>query len=65
MNRILLLPLLLGILSAELRGELTLHPLIGDHAVFQRDMPFPVIGKADPKSEVVVQWQGKDFKVKA
>jgi len=42
MNRILLLPLLLGILSAELRGELTLHPLIGDHAVFQRDVPFPV-----------------------
>jgi sialate O-acetylesterase len=64
MNRILLLPLLLGILSAELRGELTLHPLIGDHAVFQRDVPFPVIGKADPNSEVVVKWQGKDFKTK-
>jgi len=56
MNWILLL--FLGILSAELRGELTLHPLIGDHAVFQRDVPFPVIGKADPNSEVVVQWQG-------
>ena len=65
MNRILLLPLLLGILSAELRSELTLHPLIGDHAVFQRDVSFPVIGKADPDSEVVVNWQGKDCKAKA
>jgi len=65
MNRILFLSLFLGILSAELRAELTLHPLIGDHAVFQRDVPFPVIGKADPDSEVVVKWQGKDFKAKA
>ncbi|NBQ56537.1 MAG: 9-O-acetylesterase, partial [Verrucomicrobia bacterium] len=63
MNWILLL--FLGILSAELRGELTLHPLIGDHAVFQRDVSFPVIGKADPESEVVVKWQGKDFTTKA
>ena len=39
--------------------------MIGDHAVFQRDVPFPVIGKADPNSEVVVKWQGKEFKVKA
>jgi sialate O-acetylesterase len=38
--------------------------LIGDHAVFQRDVSFPVIGKADPDSEVVVNWQGKDFKTK-
>jgi len=65
MNWILFLPLFLGILSSELRAELTLHPLIGDHAVFQRDVPFPVIGKTDPNSEVVVKWQGKDFKVKA
>ena len=65
MNRIFFLPLFLGILSSELRAELTLHPLIGDHAVFQRDVPFPVIGKADPNSVVVVKWQGKDFKVKA
>jgi len=47
------------------RAELSLHPLISDHAVFQRDVPFPVIGKADPGAEVEVQWQGKDFKVKA
>jgi sialate O-acetylesterase len=65
MNRLFFLPLFLGILSVELRGELTLHPLIGDHAVFQRDVAFPVIGKADPDSEVVVKWQGKDFKAKA
>ena len=65
MNRLFFLPLFLGILSFELRGELTLHPLIGDHAVFQRDVPFPVIGKSDPGSEVVVNWQGKDFKAKA
>ena len=65
MNRLFFLPLFLGILSFELRGELTLHPLIGDHAVFQRDVAFPVIGKADPDSEVVVKWQGKDFKANA
>jgi sialate O-acetylesterase len=65
MNRLFFLPLFLGILSVELRGELTLHPLIGDHAVFQRDVPFPVLGKSDPGSEVVVNWQGKDFKAKA
>lgn len=65
MNRLFFLPLFLEILSVELRGELTLHPLIGDHAVFQRDVPFPVIGKSDPGSEVVVNWQGKDFKAKA
>jgi sialate O-acetylesterase len=65
MNRIFFLPLFFGILSVELRGELTLHPLIGEHAVFQRDVAFPVIGKADPDSEVVVKWQGRDFKVKA
>jgi sialate O-acetylesterase len=65
MNRILFLPLFFGILCPEVWGELTLHPLIGDHAVFQRDVPFPVIGKADPNSEVVVKWQEKDFKVKA
>ena len=65
MNRILFLLLFFGILCPELRGDLTLHPLIGDHAVFQRDVPFPVIGKSDPGSEVVVNWQGKDFKAKA
>ena len=65
MNRLFFLPLFLGILSVELRGELTLHPLIGDHAVFQRDVPFPVIGKSDPGSEVVVNWQGKDYQAKA
>ena len=65
MNRLFFLPLFLGILSVELRGELTLHPLIGEHAVFQRDVPFPVIGKSDPGSEVVVNWQGKEFKAKA
>jgi len=47
------------------RAELSLHPLISDHAVFQREVDFPVIGKADPGAEVEVQWQGKDFKVKA
>jgi len=65
MIRIFALPLFFWILSTELWGELILHPLIGDHAVFQRDVPFPVIGKADPGAEVEVQWQGKDFKVKA
>jgi len=47
------------------RAEFSLHPLISDHAVFQRDVPFPVIGKADPGAEVEVRWQGKDFKAKA
>ena len=47
------------------RAELSLHPLISDHAVFQRNMAFPVIGKADPGAEVGVRWQGKDFKTKA
>lgn len=65
MNQIFFFSLFLGLLCSELRGELTLHPLIGDHAVFQRDVVFPVIGKADPDSEVVVKWQGKDFKAKA
>jgi sialate O-acetylesterase len=65
MNHILALSLFFLVLAPELRGELTLHPLIGDHAVFQRDVAFPVIGKADPDSEVVVKWQGKDFKAKA
>ncbi len=64
MNRLFFLPLFLAILSVELRGELTLHPLIGDHAVFQRNVPFPVIGKSDPGSEVVVNWQGKDYQAK-
>ena len=65
MNRLFFLSLFLGILSVELRGELTLHPLIGNHAVFQRDVPFPVIGKADSGAEVVVNWQGKDYQAKA
>lgn len=65
MNRILFLLLFFGILCPELRGELILHPLIGNHAVFQRDVPFPVIGKADSGAEVVVQWQGKDYQAKA
>ena len=65
MNQIFFFSLFLGLLCSELRGELTLHPLIGDHAVFQRDVAFPVIGKADPDSEVVVKWQGKDFKARA
>ena len=65
MNRLFFLSLFLGILSVELRGELTLHPLIGNHAVFQRDVPFPVIGKADSGAEVVVQWRGKDYQAKA
>ncbi|NBR70149.1 MAG: hypothetical protein EBT69_08245 [Verrucomicrobia bacterium] len=47
------------------RAELSLHPLISDHAVFQRDVPFPVMGKSDPGSDVLVQWQGKEFKAKA
>ena len=47
------------------RAELSLHPLISDHAVFQRDVVFPVTGKADPGAEVGVRWQGKDFKAKA
>lgn len=65
MNLLFFLSLFLGILSVELRGELTLHPLIGNHAVFQRDVPFPVIGKADSGAEVVVQWRGKDYQAKA
>lgn len=65
MNQIFFFSLFLGLLCSEIRGELTLHPLIGDHAVFQRDVAFPVIGKADPDSEVVVKWQGKDFKARA
>ena len=39
--------------------------MIGNHAVFQRDVPFPVIGKADSGAEVVVQWRGKDYQAKA
>ena len=65
MNQIFFFSLFLGLLCSELRGELALHPLIGDHAVFQRDVAFPVIGKADPDSEVVVKWQGKDLKARA
>ena len=52
-------------LPAFSNAELSLHPLISDHAVFQRDVPFPVMGKADPGSEVVVQWRGKKFETKA
>lgn len=52
-------------LPAFSNAELSLHPLISDHAVFQRDVPFPVMGKADPGSEVVVQWRGKNYETKA
>ena len=54
-----------GLLSGTGWSELSLHPLISDHAVFQRDVSFPVIGRAVPGSEVLVQWQGKDWKTKA
>jgi len=64
-NRHLAVGLLCLFLPVLGRAELSLHPLISDHAVFQRDVAFPVIGKADPGAEVGVRWQGKDFKTKA
>jgi len=49
----------------EVRGDLRLHPLVSDHAVFQRERPIPIPGTADPRAEVVVQWQEKNFKARA
>ena len=48
MNRIPLFLVSLLAASFPLRGEVTLSPMFGDHAVLQRDKPVPVWGKAKP-----------------
>ncbi len=44
---------------------LTLGSLFTDRAVFQRDLPVPVWGKAEPGREVVVQFAGQEKRTKA
>jgi sialate O-acetylesterase len=48
--------------SAE---PLTLGSLFTDHGVFQRDLPVPVWGKAEPGREVVVQFAGQEKRATA
>lgn len=61
----LLCGLVCFLLPAMAWAGLSLHPLISDHAVFQRDVPIRVMGKADAGGEVVVRWKDTDFKTKA
>lgn len=51
---ILLTPLLFG--AALLHAEVSLAPLFRDGAVFQRDMPLPVWGKANSGEKVIVEF---------
>lgn len=50
-----------GFLPALAYAELTLASPFTDHAILQRDMPIPVWGKADPGSEVTVEFAGRKF----
>jgi len=39
--------------------NLSLHPLIKDGAVLQRDVPLPVTGRAEPGTKVIIEWKGQ------
>ncbi len=51
----------IAVLSSSLSAaeKLTLGSLFTDHAVLQRDIPVPIWGKADPGSEVTVEFAGQ------
>lgn len=46
---------LIALLTADVRAELTLAPLFGDHMVIQRNRPIPVWGSGDPGETVEVR----------
>lgn len=39
--------------------NLSLHPLLKDGAVLQRDVPLPVTGRAEPGAKITVEWKGQ------
>ena len=57
----------IGLLSSPLSAaeKLSLSSLFTDHAVLQRDMAVPVWGKAEPESEVTVEFAGQSKSAKA
>ena len=57
--RLLALVLLLTALSADLRADVRLPALFGDHMVVQRDMPIHVWGWADAGETVSVGFRGE------
>lgn len=52
----LILEIFLGIGWTQ---NLSLHPLIKDGAVLQRDVPLPVTGRAEPGTKVIIEWKGQ------
>lgn len=42
-------------------GQLELNTLFADHMVFQRNQPIRVWGKAAPKQQVAIKWNGADY----
>jgi len=46
-------------LALPARADVTLAPLFRDHAVFQRDKPVPIWGRADPGERVTVTFRGQ------
>ena len=57
--RLLALVLLLTALSANLRADVRLPALFGDHMVVQRDIPIHVWGWADPGEAVSIAFRGE------
>jgi sialate O-acetylesterase len=61
-----MLPLILGTgLPTALHAQLSVHRLIGDGMVLQRNVAVPVWGEAAPGDEVVVTFAGEAFKAAA
>jgi sialate O-acetylesterase len=52
----LVLEIFLGIGWTQI---LSLHPLIKDGAVLQRDVPMPVTGRAEPGAKIMIEWKGQ------
>ncbi|MDF3058260.1 MAG: Sialate O-acetylesterase [Rariglobus sp.] len=51
--------------AQAMAGDLSVHPLFGDGAVLQRDLPVKIWGSASPNSEVTLSFRAQTTKIKA
>lgn len=53
------------LLSGSAAAQVTWSPLLGDSMVLQRGQPIPLSGNAEPGADVVVRFEGKEFRALA
>jgi len=49
----------------QVKAELRVSPMFGDHMVLQRELPVPVWGKADPSETITVRFAGQEMQTRA